>query len=62
MLSRLIGTKTTLGREIALVLVGIYVYSIIQGDPEIVKVIVWPTVTYVAAVVGLNLNSLRMRE
>lgn len=55
MLSKIIGNKTTLGREVALIAIFMLIYSIYKGDAEVVKAIVWPTYTYIAAVVGIRL-------
>lgn len=49
-------------REIALVFTGVLVWSIFQGDVEMVEAIVWPILGYVAAASGLHIYQRRQRQ
>mgnify|MGYP001549234469 CR=1 FL=1 len=49
-------------REIALVLTAILVWSIYQGEVEMVEAIVWPVLSYVAAASGLHIYKYATRQ
>ena len=49
-------------REIALVLTGVLVWAIYEGDVSMVEAIVWPILSYVAAASGLHIYQRRNRE
>lgn len=47
--------KKTGKREIAVILTGLLCWVIFGGDVEMVKVIIWPILSYVAAASGLHI-------
>ncbi len=45
----------TLKREYALILFGVLIWKIIEGDLSMVEVLLMPVMTYIAAVAGIHL-------
>lgn len=48
-------TDKTGKRELGFLFAGVLCYAILQGEVEMVKVIVWPFVSYIAAASGLHI-------
>jgi len=48
-------TKKTFKREYAALMLGVLFYQIIQGSTEMVEVIIWPIMSYVATSAGLHI-------
>ena len=42
-------------REYAFILMGVLLYSVYQGNVEMVEIIVWPFLSFVAAAAGIHI-------
>lgn len=54
--------KKTGKREIAWILTGMLCWVIFQADVEMVKAIIWPILSYVAAASGLHIYQITKRQ
>lgn len=48
-------SKKTYKREMSVVLLVILVYTILEGDTEMVEAIIWPFLSFIATSVGIHI-------